>query len=217
MEVAVPMGKANRNYLSPGQLLRCLAACVAMIAALAVAQEKRPTALPELSLPYGPITRLASPDGSHILYGVPYQSGVDDGPQLWIEDTRTQQREMLLSIAGTLSAVWSPDGSAFSVEDHGASDSARAYLYDARTLQRLDLASRILAVDPGAERFTDAHKYWGLERWESAQQVIVRFHGHTDQPPVVCFNFRYRVSRAGSVEKLSQRVFPVNGETGCKE
>ena len=86
-----------------------------------------------------------------------------------------------------------------------ASDSTRAYIYDANTLQRWDLAGRILAADPAARRFADGHAYFDPERWENAQQVIVRFHGHTDQAPVVYFEFRYRVSRAGAVVKLSQR------------
>jgi hypothetical protein len=216
MEVTVSAYKVQRNYLRPGQLFRPASIWIAMIAALASAQENRPN-LSELNLPYGPVTRLASPDGSRILFGMPYQNGVNDGPQLWIEDTRTHQRKMLLSINGTLSAVWSADGSAFSVQDHCASDSARAYIYDANTLQRLDLADRILAADPGAERFAKGHAYFDLERWDTAQEVIVHFHGHTDQPPVACFDFRYRVSRAGSVEKLSERVFPVDQNKGCKE
>jgi len=184
-----------------------------MTVSFASAQES----LPELSLPYGPITRLASPDGSHILYGVPYQSGLNDGPQLWIEDTRTRQRQMLLNIGGTLSAVWASDGKAFSVQDNWASDSARAYIYDAETLQRLDLGGGILSADPGAKRFADGHAYFDLDRWQDAQHVIVHFHGHTDRAPVLCFDFRYRVSRAGSVEKLSERVFPIDQNNFCSE
>jgi hypothetical protein len=191
------------------------AVCLAMIAGLAAAQENRTITLKELCLPSGPVTRLSSPDGSRILYGVPYQSGTNDGPRLWIEDTRTHQRKMLLSIGSTLSAVWSPDGTSFSVQDHWASDSARSYIYDADTLQRLDLGRRILTVDQSGERFADGHAYFDFERWEDAQQVIVHFHGHTDQPPVVCFDFQYRVSRSGAVVKLSQRVFPINNQTFC--
>src|SRR5712692_5663613 len=134
MSAAVPLRKSQRYYLPPGQLLWRSTACITIIAALATAQENRPTTLPELHLPYGPVTRLASPDGSRILYGVPYQSGINDGPQMWIEDRRTHQRNMLLSIGGTLSAVWSPDGSAFSVQDRFASDSARIYIYDVNAL-----------------------------------------------------------------------------------
>jgi hypothetical protein len=210
MEASV-LRQPNRRFA--GQILRSAGACFAMsvllVVASASAQENRPTFL-ELNLPWGPVTELASPDGSRILYGVPYQNGVNDGPQLWIEDRRTHQRQMLLSIRSTLSAVWAANGSAFSVNDHWASDSARGYIYDANTLQRLDLAGCILAADPSVDRLASGHAYFDVERWETSQQVIVHLHGHTDQPPVVCFNFRYRVSRLGAVEKLSKRVFPVN-------
>ena len=157
----------------------------------------------QLDLPHGPVIRLASPDGSHILYGLAYQSGVDSSPQFWIEDTRTHQRKMLLAISGTLSAMWSPDGQAFSVGDHYASDGERTYIYDTDSLVRLDLPGNILAADPGAQRFIEAHAYFTPERWADAQHVVVRFHGHTDEAPITCFDFHYRVSRAGGVEKLS--------------
>jgi len=209
--------KSLRYYLPPVRLLRMPALCIAIISALATAQESRTADPPELRLPYGPVTRLASPDGFRILYGVPYQSGINDGPQLWIEDTRTHQRNMLLSVGGTLSAVWSPDGSAFSVQDHFASDSARTYIYDANAVRRLDTASLIRVADSSTERLANAHAYFDLERWEGAQNVIVRLHGHTDQPPVVCFDLRYRVSRTGAVAKLSQREFPINNRTLCEE
>src|SRR5436309_5356797 len=102
-----------------GQFLLPATVCMAMLAAMATAQANPPAAS-ELNLPYGPVTRLASPDGSRTLYGVPYQRGINDGPQLWIEDTRTHQRRLLFDIAGTLSAVWCRDGSAFSVNDRYA-------------------------------------------------------------------------------------------------
>src|ERR1017187_363868 len=90
------------------------AVCLAMIAGLAAAQENRTITLKELCLPSGPVTRLSSPDGSRILYGVPYQSGTNDGPRLWIEDTRTHQRKIWLGCGATLSAVWFPVGPSFS-------------------------------------------------------------------------------------------------------
>ena len=164
------------------------------IAALAMAQE--------LGLPHGAVTRLTSPDGAYTLYGV-----VDSEPQLWIENTRTQFRRKLLDVPGTLSARWSPDSRAFTVS-YGPSDSKQAYIYDAGTLERLDVGSRILEADASARRFSGGHAYFVPESWEDAQHVIVRFNGHTDESPVVCFDFRYRVSRAGVVERLSQRSGP---------
>jgi hypothetical protein len=157
----------------------------------------------------GPVTRLTSPDGRYILYRV------DIPDQLRIEDTHTHHRQLLISVSSTLSASWSPDGLAFLVQDHWASDSARAFIYDAKTLQGLDLGSSILAADPGVRHFANGHAYFDVDRWEDTQHVFVRFHGHTDKFPVACFDFRYRVSRAGTVEKSSQRVFLIDDQTGC--
>jgi hypothetical protein len=70
------------------------------IAAIALAQ----TPPSKLNLPYGPVIRLASPDSSRILYGVPYHRGANDEAQLWIENTHTHQRQMLLSVPSTLSS-----------------------------------------------------------------------------------------------------------------
>ena len=170
---------------------------------------------PKLDLPFGSVVRRSSPDGSKVLFLVPYRSGVNDEPQLWVEDTRTHRRQMLMNIARTLSAAWNADGSAFYVQDNENSDDSFSYIYDAKTLKRLDLGERILASDPGARRFTEGHFYFDVDRWEGLGQVIVRLHGHTDQPPpVVCFDLRYRVTLAGAVAKLSQRVFSASNRCG---
>jgi hypothetical protein len=97
----------------------------------------QPTAV--LDLPFGPITRLASPDGSLILYGVPSQKGVNEGPQLWLEDARTHRRQKLLDISDGVSAGWSSHGTEFYVQDHSSSSSTESYIYDARSLKRVDL------------------------------------------------------------------------------
>ena len=97
----------------------------------------RPAAV--LDLPFGSITRLLSPDGSLILYGVPFQKEVNGGPQLWLEDARTHQRQKLLDISDGVSAGWSPDGTKFYLQDHSSSSSTESYIYDARSLKRVDL------------------------------------------------------------------------------
>jgi len=121
----------------------------------------------QLDLPWGPSRRLASPDGSKILYGVPYDQGRNEGPSLWIEDTRTRRRTKLFDIGSTLSAAWSPDGAAFYVNDHLASDRESAYIYDAATLKRIDIADRILATDPESPSLATGHVYFQVTRWES--------------------------------------------------
>jgi len=168
-----------------------------------------------LDLPFGPITRLASPDGSLILYGVPFQKGVNEGPQLWLEDGRTHQRQKLLDISDSVSAGWSPDGMKFYVQDHSSSSSTESYIYDARSLKRVDLGALIRKSDSSISRLASGHAYFDMERWESPEMVIVHFYGHTDEPPVVCFDLRYRVKFSGTTTKLEQHVFPPDSK-GCR-
>ena len=144
---------------------------------------------------------LASPDGSKTLSET-HQNG---GTQLWIENARTHQRQMLLDTASMVSAQWNADGSAFYVE-LGSPEEALSYIYDSATLERLDVRGRILAVDSGAQRFAAGHAYFHMDSWQDMKQTIVVFHGHTDEPPALCFEFRYRVSRSGSVSKVSQQT-----------
>jgi hypothetical protein len=172
-------------------------ACLAFAAVMANARI--------LDLPWGPMKRLPSPDGTLILYE---KTGVDE-PQLWIEDTRMHRRTKLFDIASTLTAGWSSDGSAFYVNDHSGSDEEQAYIYDAATLKRVNLGAGILAADVKSRPFSKGHAYFEVQRWEGNQEVAVRFFGHTDEPPVMHFDFHYRVSRTGAVQKLSQHIAPV--------
>jgi hypothetical protein len=139
----------------------------------------------------------------------------NSSPELWFEDTRTAKSVRLLQLGGTARAEWSPDGTWFSLYDHWASDSANSYLYEASTLRRLDLEQAILASDPEAARFAAGHAYFEVERWDTPSSVIVDFHGHTDEPPVVCFDLRYRVNRTGPVVKLSGTTAPASS-AGCR-
>ena len=166
----------------------------------------RPAAV--LDLPFGSITRLLSPDGSLILYGVPFQKEVNGGPQLWLEDARTHQRQKLLDISDGVSAGWSSHGTEFYVQDHSSSSSTESYIYDARSLKRVDLGALIRKSDSSISRFASGHAYFDMERWESPETVILHFYGHTDEPPVVCFDLRYRVKLSGTTTKLEQHVFP---------
>jgi hypothetical protein len=169
--------------------------------------------------PFGPASRLVSPDGAYALFAS------DRAPQLWLEDTRSGRRMMVFKVTlQTLTLAWSPDSAAFIANDRAVSDVEFAYLYDVKTLDRLDLRSRILAADPHAARFvpgehTAPHSYFHAIRWLDARHVEVQLHGHTDGVrevaailPGQCFDLRYRVSRDGAVEKLSERVEAVSSQ-----
>lgn len=169
-----------------------------------------------LDLPFGEVSKLASPDGQYILYGEPYRDRVNTGPQLWIENTRTSERKLLLQLDGTARAAWSPDGTAFYVNDRLASDSTLSYLYETSTLKRIEIRDMIVGADPEAARVAKGHAYFDVDRWQSSQDALVHLHGHTDEAPVLCFNFRYQVSRARRVKRLSRRISRVTAR-GCRE
>jgi hypothetical protein len=179
------------------------AGLVFVAAAAAVA----PLASEVLRLPYGGPNRLVSPDGQWLLYGVPYQQSANDGPELWLENLRTRHKQKLLDIPDTLRAAWFPDSAQFWVEDHTASDQTQTYIFNPATLRRLDLRKAVLSADPSIRPLDDGHRYYNVES-AGAQTLLIDFRGHTDTSPVKCFDARYRVTRAGGVSRLSQRIGP---------
>jgi hypothetical protein len=196
--------------------------CLIVILAVSGAAGQQPSAA-AIGPPFGPANQLVSPDGTHGLFGN------DRAAQLWLEDTRTHRRWLVLTATvQTLTVAWSPDSAAFIVNDRATSDLESAYLYDGKTLVRLDLRRRILAVDPQAVRFlpgvnTAPHSYLHAIRWLDSRQVEVQLHGHTDGIqngetflPGECFDLRYRVTRDGVVQKLSERVSAIDGRKGCE-
>jgi len=167
-----------------------------------------------LELPFGKKDRLASPDGRYVLFGRTQNETKNGIPELWIAEPVLSKRVRLLELNGTVRAGWSPDGAAFYVNDRWVSDRERSYLYDAASLDRTDLGKAILASDERAARFATGHSYVGVEQWKDSRTVLVRWHGHTDEPPVVCFDLRYEVGRNGSVKKLAEHIAPVT-DKGC--
>lgn len=195
----------------------CLIAVIAISQLVGQPQSRR------LGGPLGAANRLVSPDGAYALFGREQEA------QLWLEDMRTHQLKMVFgATVQTLTVAWAPDSAAFVANDRESSDVEFAYIYDVKTLERLDLLSRILAVDPTIARFvqgteTAPHSYCRAIRWFDARHVEVQLHGHTDgtwngtsQRSGDCFDLRYRVGRDGAVQKLSRRVFAIPSQ-GCGE
>jgi len=166
-----------------------------------------------LKEPYGPRHQLVSPNGAYALFGI--QSPVNKENALWLEDRKTHQRKMVFPVTvQTLTVAWSPDSAAFIANDRAASDVENAYIFDVKTLDGLDLTSLITAnAEARFLKDQNQHSYFHAMRWLDARHVEVALYGHTDSVPKGtyvqsgdCFNLRYRVSRDGTVQKLSQRV-----------
>ena len=192
-----------------------------LIAVLTIAVKGQQQSAP-LWPPFGPANQIASPDGAYALFGG------DKEAELWLEDTRSHRRKSVVKITvQTLSIAWSPDSTAFAVNDRAVSDLETAYIYNVKTLERLDLRRSILAADPEARSFVPSgnaapHSYFHVLRWLDAKHVEVQLHGHTDGirigstvRPGDCFDLRYRVDRASVVQKLSRVVSPITGQKGC--
>jgi hypothetical protein len=192
--------------------------CLLLLLALPVSGQQRAVSL---QAPYGPAKPLISPDGANELYGSDAAEC-----QLWLEDRRTHRRRPVFRVTlQTLTLAWSPDGAAFLANDRAASDVEVAWLYDVRTLERLDLRRLIVAADPVSAKFVgpSIHSYVHAVRWLDAGHVEVRLFGHTNGErvgdairPGQCFDLRYRIGRDGAVRKLSEHVGAI-GANGCPE
>jgi hypothetical protein len=195
------------------------AACSFAVISLVSGQERSVSLKP----PFGPENQLVSPNGAYALFGIQSPIGPDNA--LWLEDRRTHERKMVFSVTvQTLTLGWSPDSTAFIANDRAFSDVENAFVYDVKTLDRLDLTARITEnAGPGAARFLkdqNQHSYFHAFRWLDARHVEVQLYGHTEGtwkkgtyvPGAECFDLRYRVSRDGEVKKLSERVAPVDAK-----
>jgi hypothetical protein len=176
-----------------------------------------------------PDHKVVSPDGKYALF-----NGRADSAEVWIEEVSTHTRRYVMSMnTGVVSVGWAPDSHAFYLNNHVASNVDRAYLYDAQTLDQLDLAALVVGADRKARRFTAPfvleppkfgsrvrvadHSHLEAARWLDAGHVDVFLDGHTDATgspegdgppfrPVQCFSLHYRISKSGEVRKLGQQV-----------
>jgi len=101
-----------------------------------------------------------------------------------------RRKVMEVTVLPTVTLSWSPDSAAFIANDRAFSDVENAYIYDVKTLERIDLRRQILAADgTAASRFTsDAnpaanHSYFHALRWLDARHVEMQLYGHTDGTP----------------------------------
>lgn len=156
--------------------------CLIAVLAFSEAAGQQSSVVP-IGPPFGSANQLVSPDGALGLFGI------DQVAQLWLEDIRTRRRRLVLTATvQTLTVAWSPESAAFIVNDRETSDLEFAYVYDSKTLDRLDLRGRILVTDPKAVRFVPGVKTapipismqsdgWTLGKWSCNSTATLTVSG----------------------------------------
>jgi len=125
---------------------------------------------------------------------------------LFLRATSTRDKEPIEFDGYSGNAVWSPDNAAFFVNDHSASDRTDSALYTVDPLRKIDAAGAIRNSDPAAVHYFHGHRYFIAQRWIDNHTALVQFCGHTDEFPVVEFDFHYRVGIDGSAQRISRRL-----------
>jgi hypothetical protein len=99
---------------------------------------------------------------------------------------------------------WSTDSQSFFVNEHIASNDNEAYVYRATEVSmRIDLGRLIRNADYSARKLSTGHRYTFAREWLDNHTVLVQYCGHTDDYPVVQFDFRYRVTLNEGLQKVS--------------
>ena len=179
-----------------------------------VAQGENLRSSARLEIPCKHRTRVSSPSGRYSLVGFTRQQKMKGkcsqckalSSKLWLDDSVTHVRTLLLEVNRSASSGWSPDGKSFYVEDDFGSNGTESYLYEISGLKKLDIGELIDSSDKVAKSLSGGHAYVRVEHWQDSKSLLVRFQGHTDEAPSTCFDFHYLVSRSGNVKKLSEQT-----------
>jgi hypothetical protein len=220
---------------------RFFVSVLVFIAALAVIPAAGQDQTADLKEPYGPANPLVSPDGTHALFGSSGRPQLWLEDRRTHERRmvfRVTIQTMTLAWSPDSTAFIANDRPTSDLEIAYIYDVNTLGRLDLRSrIVAADPGSMRFFVPgqiDGAPAFAPntkipTHSYVHALRWLDAQHVEVQLRGDTagacvqksvrpggcyDVQPGDCFDLRYRVSRAGQVQKLSQRVALV-GSKAC--
>jgi hypothetical protein len=128
---------------------------------------------------------------------------------------RAHDKKLVLKYGTGGDAIWAPDSAAFIVNNRIGSNLGEAYLYRTDSLKKLDLTETLLSKDPSIHKLMGGHRYVLARKWLSKDTALVQFCGHTDQTPVVQFDFRYQINLDGAVRQLSRKQSALNDQGDC--
>jgi hypothetical protein len=164
--------------------------CVLAVGAVVWGATARRTEFP------GQEPELMSPDRQYVLRNV--DSDTEPHHVLYLRDQARGSEEQLFAYDRHVSALWSPDGKALLINDHGASDSSNCFIFlvdDVR--QRIDVRER-LAEQLGANKSINSNHHVYVEgiSWLGPDVAKIQVSGYGDVDPKG-FKLSYRYQLGG--------------------
>ena len=132
--------------------------------------------------------------------------------ELFLVNESNQWKRVVMEYNSSGDVNWASDSSAFFVNDQVASNEGDAYIFSTASLSKLDLTEAIFRSDSSTAKVKYGHRYVIARKWMDNGAVLVQLCGHTDDAPVVQFDFRYRVNVTGQVQRLTQKKGPPDRE-----
>jgi hypothetical protein len=165
-----------------------------------------------VELPQRRFVSVFAPNRRWSLVATPFSTKHEE--KLFLEDRRTGERTLLKAYGRDLAVSWSPDSSAFFLNNAYGSNVESAYIYWVGKEQPLKLDDLILNSDSEVRSVNADHAYFHVYRWQNSSSVNVEYCGHTNDVPVRQFHFLYRVDLHGGdgadadVHRISGKVWP---------
>jgi hypothetical protein len=133
----------------------------------------------------GSNTRLASPDGFHVVvWEAPRTSDPAFPHHLWLEDLRSGQRLRLMPFTRHVTVEWSPSGRHLAVTCHRGSDFSDIVVFDVERPAKGASVRKELQRRVGRLRvLKNHHAYVEATRWLDDASLEIRLWGYGDQNP----------------------------------
>lgn len=145
-----------------------------------------------INLPQRRTVRIPSPNGRWLLIASPFS--ISGGETLTLENKRTRQRTVIKHYDRDIDVGWSPDSTAFFLNDAEGSNVEDAYIYRPNSNTPLLLDDILLKNDVWASEIVADHTYFQVRRWLDPRTVVVEFCEHnSDATGYGGFDLMYRV------------------------
>jgi WD40 repeat protein len=166
-------------------------------------------------LPTNKVESIPSPNGRWVLIASPSESRT-----VTLLDKERQKRTLIKEYDGSLQIGWSPDSSAFFLNDAYASNLEDAYVYLIAFGKPVRLSDFVFGHDSEAKSAAKKadHTYFRVGNWTNGGSLLLEFCGHGGEAPGIQFDFIYRVDlhdlearNVGvTVKRVSRKLGPLD-------